>query len=159
MKVLFITPDEVTKFTPIGGNIDVDKLLPCIYNVQVSVIEKMLGVELYEQMLIDYEAGTLTGDYLTLLDDYIKPIIRYQTAGEYIEIGAYFVGNAGIFKKNPSDAENVSKSEIDALAQTLRATAQMYIGRAERFMEKVGITNCGCGNNNTEVVGGWYFRR
>ena len=158
MKVLFIKPEEVSIYTPLGGNIDVDKVLPSIYDVQISVIESMLGEALYEKILVDFTDGVLVGDYLKLVDDYVKPIMRYQAAAEFIEIGTYWVSNAGIFRKNPEGTSEVSKSEVDALAQTLRTKAQMYIERCERFLAKANLPEYSrCSKHNTLVSQGWYF--
>lgn len=159
MEVLLIRPSEITKFTPMGGNVDVDKYLPCILDVQVTVIEPFLGKELYDKIIADFEADTLTGDYEILLNSYIKPILKHQVFAEYVEVGSYTVSNAGIFKHQPDNSEVVTKAEVQYLAQTQRTKAQMYIERAERWLNTANLPEYvgNCSNKKIKVSGGWYL--
>ena len=42
-ELLFITPQEITQTSIIGGNVDTDKYQMCILETQVRVIEPLLG--------------------------------------------------------------------------------------------------------------------
>ena len=66
-ETLFISPEEITTTSIMGGNVDPDKYKFCIANVQISVIEPLLGTELYDKIKSDYEASSLTGDYSTAI--------------------------------------------------------------------------------------------
>ena len=131
---LLIKAIDITKGTPISGNLDVNKYLPVIKEVQVFVIEKLLGTKLYKKLLVDYAANTVTGDYLILLESYIQPIIIHATAAEYIVQGSYNIANGGIFKHLPENAETVSKSEISFLAQHHRDKSDAYVERLQIFL-------------------------
>lgn len=156
---LLIKPSEITQFTPMGGNVDVDKYKPCIYDVQITVIEPLLGEELYNRVVEDFAAEALQGKYLELYTDYLKPILRHQVFAEYVEIGSYTVANGGIYKHVPDNAEVASKSEVQYLAQTQRTKAQLYIERAERWLRKSGIDEYkGCGSNDISVSSGWHLK-
>lgn len=159
MEVLLIRPSEITQYTPMGGNVDVDKYTPCILDVQVTVIEPLLGTELYEKIRDDFYNDTLTGDYKVLFDSYLKPILRHQVFAEYVEIGSYTVGNGGIFKHSPENSEVVTKAEVQYLASTQRSKAQVYIERAERWLRTAGLPEYkgNCGGGNIKVSSGWYL--
>lgn len=139
METLLIRPSEITEFTPLGGNVDTDKYLPCVYDVQIMVIQPLLGDDLYTKIVTDFANDDLTGEYETLYTVYLKPILRHQVFAEYIEIGSYTVGNAGIYKHAPADSEVVSKSEVQYFAQTHRTKSQTYIDRAKRWLRKSSI--------------------
>jgi hypothetical protein len=160
MEVLLVKPEEITQFTPLGGNVDIDKYLPCIYDVQVTVIEPLLGCDLYEKIKTDFESDTLAGDYLILYTNYLKPILRHQCFAEYVEIGSYVVANGGIFKHQPVNSTVVEKSEIQYLAQTQRTKAQMYIERAEKWLCKNPLPeyNTCCNKTNVKVSSGWHLK-
>jgi hypothetical protein len=132
MAALLVKASEVTKNTPIGGNVDVDKYIYCLKDAQITVIEPLLGTKLYKKLTSEF--GTLTGDYLTLVNEYIKPILIHSAAAEYIVIAAYNISNSGISKHLPQDSESVSKAEVDYLAEKQRSKAQVYIERADRFL-------------------------
>lgn len=159
MEVLLIRPSEITEFTPLGGNVDIDKYKPCILDVQITVIEPLLGTDLYEKIRTDFENDTLSGDYLVLYDSYLKPILRYQVFAEYTEIASYMVTNGGIFKHQPVDSQIVEKSEAQYLAQTHRTKAQTYIERAESWLCKNPLPEYKkCKTVNVQVTSGWHFK-
>lgn len=158
METLLIKPEEITQFTPMGGNVDIDKYTPCIYDVQKLVIEPLLGCELYNKIKTDYKNNALTGKYLELYDDHLKPIMRHQVFAEYVEIGSFTVANNGLYKHQPESNIVVTKDEVQFLASTQRTKAQTYIERAERWLRKSGIPEYkGCGNDDVKVSVGWYL--
>lgn len=158
MEILLIRPSEITAYTPMGGNVDVDKYIPCILDVQVTVIEPLLGTKLYEKIKQDFQDETLEGDYQVLFTNYLRPILRHQVFAEYVEIGSYTVANGGIFKHAPENSETVNKAELQYLAQTQRSKAQMYIERAERWLRSNPLPEySGSCNKDIKVSGGWFL--
>lgn len=160
--VLFIKTSEITKATPMGGNVDVDKYIYCIKDVQVTVIEPLLGTKLYDKLQADFKAGTLTGKYDTLVNDYIKPILIHSSFADYVVIGSYNVTNGGIYKHQPQDATAVSKSEVDYLAEKQKSKAQVYIERCERFLCDAGLPEYRTQDESYDIrsrrmnyMGGW----
>jgi hypothetical protein len=158
MEILLIRPSEITAYTPMGGNVDVDKYIPCILDVQVTVLEPLLGKRLYEKIKQHFADENLQGDYEVLFTSYVKPILRHQVFAEYVEIGGYTVANGGIFKHVPDNTEPATRADVQYLAQTQRAKAQMYIERAEKWLRENPLPeyrgNC---NNNIKVSGGWFL--
>lgn len=159
MEILLIRTSEITSFTPMGGNVDIDKYVPCIYDVQIMVIEPLLGCDLYEKIRTDFAASTLADKYLELYDIYLKPILRHQTFAEYVEIGSYVVDNGGTYKHVPANSEAVSKSEVQYLAQTQRTKAQFYIERAKKWLRTANLPeyNTCCDKNTVKVSSGWHL--
>jgi hypothetical protein len=158
MEILMIRPSELTEFTVLGGNIDVDKYLPCILDVQRTVIEPLIGTEKYLIILDGIENANLSVDNQLLLDDYLKPILKHQTCAEYVEIASYVVANGGIFKHQPKDSTIVDKSEVQYLAQIQRSKAQRYI---DRYTKKYGClcdeNSTGSSKTNLRVSSGWHL--
>ena len=116
MELLFITPQEASSNTILSGNIDIDKFLFCIANVQLTTIEPLLGTELYDKIVAEKTAGTLAGDYLTLFNDFIKPITKHERVAQFIEIASYIVDNGGIYKHSAEGKEVVDKQEAQFLS-------------------------------------------
>ena len=80
--------------------------------MQITILEPLIGTNLYDKILIDFNADTLIGLYSTLYTDYIKPLLVHCVFADFVTTGAYRVENAGIFKHTPNNAENISKTEI-----------------------------------------------
>ena len=144
-EVLFITPTEMTDTTILSGNVDVDNYLYCILDYQIRVVEPILGTLLYEKIKTDLEASTLSGLYLELYTNYIKPITKFGSVASYIETASYMVANGGIFKHAPENKEVVDVSEVSRLAQKYNSTADTYIIRLKKWF-------CDNGSSITEYT-------
>jgi len=158
---LFITPQEMASTTILGGNVDIDKYLFCIANVQLTIIEPLLGTELYDKILQDAENDELTGLYEIMYNDYVKPITKNKAIAEYIEIGQYMVDNGGIYKHTGENIEVVSKDEVMFLSNKYNAYAQMLILRFNKWICNNTIPEFKTSqddvnaNRNIKVTAGW----
>lgn len=132
--LLFITPQEMTNTTIIGGNVDVDKYTMCILSTQLRVIEPLLGTLLYNKIIADIEGNTLAGLYLKLFDDFLKPITKYESCANYIAISPYSLTNGGLFKNNPENAVAVGVKEVDNLSEKYSSMAQMFVDRFNKWI-------------------------
>ena len=130
----------MTASTILSGNIDVDKMTPCIANVQLTVIEPLLGTLLYDKIVSDIEGTGLTDKYLTLYNDFIKPITKNESVAQYIEIASYMIDNGGIYKHTADGKEVVSLSEAKGIAGIYKSLAQTYIQRFQKWICKNNLT-------------------
>jgi hypothetical protein len=130
MAIILLQTNDVAKNTIIGGNVDIDRLLPSIKACQETMIRKLLGIPLYTKICNDYLAGGgaagLTGLYLTLYNDYLKPMLIHGSSDIFLRSGAYLVSNNGITKSKTPDADSISKEEVDYLAQASRGLYRDY---------------------------------
>ena len=131
---LFITPQELKSTTILGGNVDQDKFLFSIANVQIITIQRLLGTELYDLILAGAESDSLTGDYLTIYDKFVKPITKNQALSEYIKISSYMIANGGAFKHTADNTTPMTAEEISGLSDTYAGIADTYIGRFDKWL-------------------------
>jgi hypothetical protein len=135
-ELLFITPQEMSDTTILSGNVDIDKYTFCIANVQVTVIEPLLGTELYNKMVEDIIADDLTGLYLEMYTKFVKPITKFNAVAEYLQIASYILDNGGLYKHTGENIEVVDKQEAQFVSQKYSAMAQMYVQRFEKWICK-----------------------
>ena len=74
--------------------------------------------------------------YNTLYTQFVKPITKYQSMAEYIEISSYVLDNSGLIKNTPDNAEVVSKDEALYLSNKYSGLAQMYVLRFKKWICK-----------------------
>lgn len=152
---------DIAKYTPIGGNVGIDKFLPCVLDAQITDLEPLLGASLYEKIATDYEAGTLTGLYETLYESYIKPFLIHASAKNYFLIGAYQIGNGGITKHTSENSEGISKSEIDYLYTNQRSKCEVYAERMKKWLSLNRLDEYYVANDIVRPrgvnYGSWYF--
>lgn len=129
-----ITSHEIKLNTSMGGNVDSDKYIHYINDVQVMVLENVLGTKLYDKIIADFTANSLAGLYLKMFTDYIKPVIWHSVFAEYIKMGQIIVGNGGVYKHIAQDAEIASDESINYSAKSAQSKADTYIDRLIRFL-------------------------
>ena len=91
--ILFCSRNDIVKRTPLGGNIDPDKIIPFVKTAQDKYLLLILGTVLFDKMQDDILAGTLTGRYLTLQNEYIIDTIVHYAMVEALPFLAYTFGN------------------------------------------------------------------
>ena len=131
---LFISRTDLVKNTILSGNVDTDKFIQFIKISQEIHIQNYLGSKLYNKISADVIAGTLSGDYLTLVTDYIQPMLIHFAMTDYLPFAAYQVSNGGVFKHNSENAQTASKDEVDYLVQKERSFAEYYTRRFVDFI-------------------------
>lgn len=134
-QVLFINRDDLVRFTSANGNIDTDSFIQYIFISQEIQIQRFLGTELYKQLETKISNNNLTGHYLTLVTDYIKPSLCHWAMVEWLPFGAYSISNNGIYKKTAENAINVDKNEVDFLIEKERTTAQYFSNRLIDYLQ------------------------
>ena len=137
-EALLIGRADVVKFTAMNGNVDTDKFIQWIKTAQDIHIQNYLGTDLFVKIQADIIAGTLAGDYLSLVNVHIKPMLIHWAMVEYLPFAAYTIANKGVFKHSSENAENVSKEEVDFLVEKERDLAQYY---TDRFISYMSFNN------------------
>lgn len=133
-EALFITRNDIVKFTALNGNVDTDKFIQFIKIAQDIHIQNYLGSKLFQKLQADIVANTLTGNYLTLVETYVKPMLIHWAMVEYLPFAAYTIANKGVYKHSSENAENVDKNEVDYLLEKERSIAQHYTQRFVDYM-------------------------
>ena len=133
-EALFITRDDIVKFTALNGNVDTDKFIQFVKIAQDIHIQNYLGTKLFQKLQADIIAGTLSGNYQTLVVTYVKPMLIHWGMVEYLPFAAYTIANKGVYKHSSENSENVDKNEVDYLLEKERNIAQNYTQRFIDYM-------------------------
>ena len=133
-KALFISTNDIVKYTMLNGNVDPDTYTQFIFQAQQIHIQNYLGTKLYNKINDGIVAGNLTQPYLDLLKDYIKFMVIWYSMVEFLPYASVKISEKGVFKHNSENSTTVDKIEIDSLIANARDTAQSYTNRFIDFM-------------------------
>ena len=120
---LFITRTDLVRNSILDGNVDTDKFIQFIKIAQEIHVKNYLGSKLYDKISADIIAGTLAGDYLSLVNTYVQPMLIHFAMVDYLPFAAYSIKNGGIYKHTSENSEVVSKDEVDYLVSKERDIA------------------------------------
>ena len=131
---LFISRTDLVKNSIIDGNTDTDLLIQYVKISQEIHIQSALGSKLYNKISEDIASGTLIGDYLALVTDFVQPMLIHYAMVDFLPFCAYQVKSGGIYKHSSENSETVNKDEVDFLVQKERNFAEHYTRRFVDFM-------------------------
>lgn len=166
--IRLITSQEIKSNTPMGGNVDPDKYMNFLDDVQVMVLEPVLGTKLYDKILADFDSDSLSGLYLQMFNDYIKPVLWHSVFADYVKVGTLTISNGGIYRKISDEAQLATEQEVNMVVKSYQSKADTYIGRLDRFLcdQDSNIPEYTFNqdndydidpNNNLRTISGWHL--
>jgi len=137
-KALFITTQDIKRYSVLSGNVDPDKFIYMVEIAQDTEVQNYLGTKLLEKLQALIIAGTINdpanASYKTLLETYVKPMTIYWALVCYMPFAAYTVANGGVYKHTSESSVTVDKDEVDYLVEKYRDIAQFYTNNFIDFM-------------------------
>lgn len=164
-EALLISNTDLSAYTSLNANVDVDKIIQFVKIAQDIWVQQYTGSNLLDKIKADIVAGTLSGNYLTLTNTYLKPMLIHFTMVEFLPFHAYTIANKGIYKHQSENANVVEKNEVDWLVEKEKNIALNY---AQRFIDYMFVNQANFPeyNNNTSgdvfpttdnKIGNWYL--
>lgn len=148
-QILLLKPNDIPRLTSLSGNIDVDKIAPHVFTAQVNDIKRVLGSDLYDKILTDYDADTLTGVYKIIYKDYVLMALAYYSSSYFIGMGAYQIVNNGIVKMTIDGGTAIDLKENQLLAEKYK---QMAVNFENQLITYLGTLDIPEYTNENKVV-------
>ena len=133
--VLLISENKLKQSTAINMNVDVELLLPYVRQAQKLYVEPKLGTDLYDKLKADITAGTLTGNYKTLVDEYIGDMLPNWAFYHCIPFLRFKVENGNIYAKSSETGNALSTEESQHLREEVRNTSEYYTERLIEYLK------------------------
>jgi len=136
-----ILPSVVKERMSLHDNVDEKLIYPEILAVQDLHILPLLGSNLFNKILADIAANTLSGYYKTLIDDYLIMAVCNMVMSELPEALNYQFYNKGVSQKIVDNATQPSMSELYNIVAKYKSRAEHYIRRARMYLIQNQNTN------------------
>lgn len=131
---LFISVEKLVAETPLNGSVDTNLASPLIKVAQDQEIWPYLGTDLYDKLKADVIAGTVTGDYQTLLETYVQPcLVWFSLATILPHLRVRMVNNA-LQVMNSEQSSPTDASEVRNLMDAAKNTATFYRERLVDYL-------------------------
>lgn len=132
--VLLIDASILFKYTTLSGNFDIDKITPHIKVAQDIEVQSVLGTNLYRKILTDVQNDALSGNYLTLVSQYVQPMLIHYSMSDLMQFHGYEVSNAGILRNTPEGTNLPDAGELNTLVNREREIAETYRRRLVDYL-------------------------
>ena len=127
---LFISENKLKNFTDLNNSVDPDLLKNAVREAQDINIQRMLGYNLYQKMITDVNNNTLTGYYLTLMNEYLQDTLLYWSYYEALEsIWLRPRNNGLLIPQGGVEASAVDSNTYDKKRQSVKNKAEWYAER------------------------------
>jgi len=122
-----ISEAKIRQFTTLNDSVDSALIKNGIREAQDIHLVSIIGTKLYNKILSDIDSSSLTGNYQTLVDDYIQDFLLYAAYYEVLEAIQYRSRNNGLL--TPSGGENsfnVDNAAYNRLRQSAKNKMEYY---------------------------------
>lgn len=127
MKTLLITPESVIKYTPIRSGVDNDIINPKIEVTQDLTLAYVIGAPLLEKLQQVVDGGPDPGEkYTKLLDNYVRPYLRWATAYNLLPDIAYSISSGGIQQPDSNQGQSIFDGRMAIVTQNILSNASGY---------------------------------
>ena len=116
--------DTLKEISMIDNNIETGKLSVLVYRAQRRHLEPVLGTVLLEKLLND--VPNLTGDYKTLVDNYVIDYLAAAIEVDYLLWGNNKMTHAGTGHYTPDNTNINTTSENSQPLEDCRKTARTF---------------------------------
>lgn len=132
--ILLLSASYIKEYTFVDHNVDEKYIRIAIEEAQKIHIRDFTGSDLYNEVVSQVEAGTLSALNTTLLDDYIIPALKWWTMYEASPFLTYKTTNKNIVRKNSENSSSIDYNELDQFMNMITDKAQYYTNRMVLYL-------------------------
>lgn len=149
MRAVLINAYDLKQRGFIHSNVEDSILEPTIYRVQDTMIEPLLGCDLFRRLIQGIEDGDLTTDERTLIDDYVVDCIVAACDWRSVDQTTWEIRNKGTGVTRDEYLTPVNQSDAGRFQNRLIKDFEYYSARLKKYLcensSLFPLFNCVCG--------------
>ena len=131
----FITIEEL-KQTTFNANLDDEYIAPALEEAQSIYLREIIGDLLYNSITNKIDSEALSGKYLTLVNQYIKPYLTYKVQSVIVIPLNNKTRNAGVIQQYDQGFNTSTMKDTAYLADYYNSRAEFYANRLTTYLQK-----------------------
>lgn len=133
--VLFISTEYIKSRVPIFQNVSDQLLRESILEAQNISIKQILGSSLYDELVTEIEAASVSTENQTLLDGYVAPALKFYTMYEAVMYLRAQVTPTGAKQLTQGSSLELGQVEFKAFQTTWNKKAEFYAQECINFLK------------------------
>jgi len=130
-----ISEVKLREFTDINDSLDTAFIKNAIREAQDIHLQRLIGTALYNKILSDIDASSLSGEYLTLVTSYIQDFLLYAAYYEALEAIYIRPRNNGLLNATGGDnSQTVDKTLFEQKRQSVKNKLEYYGERLVNYI-------------------------
>jgi hypothetical protein len=135
--MIFLTTEQkILDKTPLDKNLLSANLKPAIILSQKIQVTQLVGDRLINKIYTDIQNNTLSGDYKTLVDDYLTDMVVYWSVYYALTDLLSSIGNRGLQVESSETSASADISRYRELRSNFRNIAETFSERATDWLWK-----------------------
>ena len=135
MESTLVTVEQLKALTSISDTMDCELLQPHLLIAQQLYVAPVLGNALYNDILAQFDANTISGNTTTLLDEYITPAIGFSAWFSISPFLAYKTQRSGIQALSSPDNTPVTPEELSLYIARVENYKDFYCLRLQKYLD------------------------
>lgn len=132
--VYLISVDELMERTTIDKNVETKIIESSIFDAQEIDLQNVLGTRLLNKLKTDIIAGTITGVYKTLLDDYIYNYLIKTSERRALLFMWIKFRNKGLMQQNSENSNPVDFETFNKVRSELLNDIEFYENKLKAYL-------------------------
>ena len=120
-----ITKTDVSTWTGLSKHVEDKRIDPHILSIQDRYLYGLLGKALYDTLLAQKEADTLTVDNQALVNE-LTPYIAYKVAAAYLPFSGVMHQQKGALMPSDNHGKNISSKMLEAQVNAMEQSASTH---------------------------------
>lgn len=133
-QVILISEEKLKAFTAINDNVRVEDIEPQIIIAQDLYLQPSLGTKFFTSLKNAVFNGTLTSDEVTLLEEYIAPMLLHRSLVLALPFIKYRIADKGVLSGTSETSTQTTLDELQYLVGKVETTAEFYAQRMREFL-------------------------
>lgn len=133
-EVLFVNPDYMKRMTQLNGAVEDATMVPAIILAQDKHIQQFIGTDLLNKLKSEVSGSGPTGDYATLLDNYVRKATVWWAMVEMLPNLYIQLDNGGLVIRTGENTATISTSDLHREIENARGNAQFYTTRMVDYL-------------------------
>ena len=105
-----------------------------ILEAQEMDILPLLGEILYERILDDIDEDSLAGDYKTLVETYVAPVLAYRVYQRLIYSLGFKIAEGNVYRSQSENGAAVTNTDLSMLSRNASKIADNYTDRLVNWL-------------------------
>ena len=134
--ILIVSPAFVKENTVLHYNVDDGYLKPLIDSIQNTFVRPILGSALFDEILAQIQAGTVTALNETLIRSYLRDALKWEVCHKYTRIGTYKLNNKGSGTHSGDNFSPLGESELITAKNIFKDNADFYRKKLQLYLKE-----------------------
>lgn len=134
--ILIVSPAFVKENTVLHYNVDDGYLKPLIDSIQNTFVRPILGSALFDEVLSQIQAGTVTALNETLIKSYLRDALKWEVCHKYTRIGTYKLNNKGSGTRSGDNFSPLGRDELITAKNIFKDNADFYRKKLQLYLKE-----------------------